>query len=299
MNGLSLHATYELIEIDQNPIGRRAIPGSAVYDALITGTRNAFNTSGLRLTPDQIIPEDFWDGSTSYVLGNDRANIDFVRARLDFRASDAINFRLIAGYRGMFALGGIDLDGSPALSESENGGDREQLTLEPQIFGDLTGSLSYIVGYYYFNDEGRLIADTTPWALNNANPSQPFRNHIVIREEAENTSSNRLRASRVQPDPAARARRRRALPPGMTRSSVPTASTSTATRAAPCSPCSRPAPSSRSAARSRPRSTACKGRRAASSSSAARRSRRALSRGRARAELRLFLLRALGALRAQ
>ena len=187
---LSLFATYEHIVIDQNPIGRRVIPGSAVYNSLINGTRDSNNTSGLRLTPSQIIPADFWDTSTSYVLGNDRANIDFVRAQLNFRASDALNFRLIGGYRDMFALGGIDLDGSPALNnESENGGDSRQLTIEPQIFGDVTRSLSYLVGYYYFHDEGRLIADTTPYVTNNANPSQPFRNHIVIREGAENTSN--------------------------------------------------------------------------------------------------------------
>ena len=189
VSGLSLLATYEHIEINQNPIGRRALPGSAVYDALITGTRSSNNTSGLRLTPEQIIPADFWDTSTSYVLGNDRANIDFVRAQLNYRASDALNFRVIGGYRDMIALGGIDLDGSPSLqSESENGGDSRQLTVEPQVFGDI-GRLSYLVGYYYFNDEGRLIADTTPYVVNNANPSQPFRNHIVIREGAENTSN--------------------------------------------------------------------------------------------------------------
>lgn len=186
---LSLLATYEHIEIDQNPIARRVIPGSAVYAALLAGTRNSNNASGLLLTPDRIIPADFWDGSTSADMVNDYANVDFIRAQLNYRVSEAANFRVIAGYRDMFSLGGLDLDGSPALNnESANGGDSRQITIEPQIFGDLTDNLSYILGFYHFNDKGRLIADTTPYVVNNANPQNPFRNHIVIREGGENTS---------------------------------------------------------------------------------------------------------------
>lgn len=181
--------TYEHINIDQNPIGRRAIPGSAVYQALITGTRNSNNASGLRLTPDQIIPSNFWDTSTGYVLGNDRAKIDFWRGQATYSASPEFNAKLIAGYRNMFALGGIDLDGTPALNnESENGGTSHQLTIEPQIYGDLGKSFSYILGYYYFKDSGKLIADTFPYIVNAAAPTVPFRNHIVIREGAKNTS---------------------------------------------------------------------------------------------------------------
>jgi iron complex outermembrane receptor protein len=186
---LSLLATYEHIEIDQNPLARRVIPGSAVYNALLTGTRSSNNASGLLLTPDQIIPADFFDGSTGADLANDFANVDFLRGQLSYRISDAVNIKVIAGYRDMIALGGLDLDGSPALNnESVNGGDSRQFTVEPQIFGDLTPNLGYIFGFYHFNDRGTLIADTTPYVVNNANPQNPFRNHIVIREGGENTS---------------------------------------------------------------------------------------------------------------
>ncbi|HEX4737301.1 MAG TPA: TonB-dependent receptor [Allosphingosinicella sp.] len=183
-------ATYEHIDINQNPLGRRAIPGSAVYQALITGTRSSNNASGLHLTPDQIIPTNFWDNSNGYVLGNDRAKIDFWRGQITYSGSRAFNAKVISGYRNMFALGGIDLDGTPALNnESENGGTSHQFTIEPQIYGDLGKSLSYILGYYYFNDSGALVADTFPYIVNAAAPNVPFRNHIVIREGGKNTSN--------------------------------------------------------------------------------------------------------------
>ena len=187
---LTAFATYEHINIDQNPIGRRAIPGSAVYQALINGTRSSNNASGLHLTPDQIIPSNFWDASTGYVLGNDRAKIDFWRGQVTYAVAPEFNAKVIAGYRNMSALGGIDLDGTPALNnESENGGTSRQLTVEPQIYGDLGRSLSYILGYYYFRDKGKLVADTFPYVVNAAAPTVPFRNHIVIREGAKNTSN--------------------------------------------------------------------------------------------------------------
>ena len=183
-------ATYEHINIDQNPIGRRAIPGSAVYQALISGTRNSNNASGLHLTPDQIIPSNFWDTSTGYVLGNDRAKIDFWRGQVTYAASPLFNAKVITGYRKMFALGGIDLDGTPALNnESENGGTSRQFTIEPQVYGDIGKGLSYILGYYYFRDSGKLVADTFPYIVNAAAPTVPFRNHIVIREGGKNTSN--------------------------------------------------------------------------------------------------------------
>jgi iron complex outermembrane receptor protein len=186
---VTIYAVYDHVTIDQQPLARRVIPGSLVYDALINGTRNANNASGLQLTPDQIIPEDFWDSSTNPVIGNDFANVDFWRGSISYRISDAATVRVIGGYRDMIALGGLDLDGSPALNnDSLNGGDSTQFTVEPQIFGDLTSNLSYILGYYHFNDRGTLIADTRPWVVNTANPTQPFHNRLVIREGARNVS---------------------------------------------------------------------------------------------------------------
>lgn len=185
----SLNLTYDHVDINQNPIGRRALPGSQVYNALIAGTGGSTNASSLLLTPAQIIPPNFWDGATNYVMENDQANIDFWRATLNYRVSDAVNLRVIGGYRDLIALGGIDLDGSPAKNnESFNGGSSHQFTIEPQIYGDLSSSLSYIAGYYHFNDHGRLIANTRPWVFNAAQPTNPFRNLSLIREEASNTS---------------------------------------------------------------------------------------------------------------
>jgi len=185
----SLAVTYDHVDIDQAPIGRRALPGSQVYNALISGTGGATNASSLRLTPEQIIPANFWDGSTNYVMENDQANIDFWRATLSYRISDAANIKVIGGYRDLIALGGIDLDGSPARNnESFNGGSSHQFTIESQIYGDITPTLNYIVGYYHFNDRGSLIANTRPWVFNAAQPTNPFRNLSVIREHAENRS---------------------------------------------------------------------------------------------------------------
>lgn len=185
----SLNLTYDHVDINQAPIGRRALPGSQVYNALISGTGGSTNASSLHLTPDQIIPANFWDGATNYVMENDQANIDFWRATLSYRVSDAVNLKVIGGYRDLIALGGIDLDGSPAKNnESFNGGSSHQFTVEPQIYGDLGSNLSYIVGYYHFNDHGQLIANTRPWVFNAAQPTNPYRNLQIIREEASNTS---------------------------------------------------------------------------------------------------------------
>jgi iron complex outermembrane receptor protein len=183
--------TYDHTRIGQLPVGRRALVGSQTYNALITGTRSSLNASGLRLTPDQIIPEDFYNGSTGYVMAQDYASVDFVRSTLNYNFSKTLHFKLVAGYRQLLSSGGIDLDGTPALQlESINGGSGHQITLEPQVSGEfLDGKLNYVAGYYYFHDRGQLIADTFAWAVNAANPAAPFRNHILIREGATNISN--------------------------------------------------------------------------------------------------------------
>ena len=187
---LSLFATYEHIEINQEPIGRRMIPGSLNYIALINGTRSAVNTSGIQRTPDQLIPANFWDASTNYIMPNDRANVDFVRGTLQYEFSRAATFKVIAGYRALNASGGIDLEGGPGLVlESVNGGTSHQFTIEPQLSGELGhGLISYVLGYYHFSDSGMLVADTYSYAVNNAAPSNPFRNYLIIREGAHNIS---------------------------------------------------------------------------------------------------------------
>jgi iron complex outermembrane receptor protein len=199
----SLHIAYDHVDIDQSPLGRRALPGSQVYNALISGTGGATNASSLLLTPSQIIPADFWDGSTNYVMENDVANVDFWRATLSYRLSNAVNLKVIGGYRDLIALGGIDLDGSPALNnESRNGGSSHQWTIESQLYGDLADNLSYIVGYYHFNDRGKLIANTRPWVFRANAPTTPFRNLSIIREEAENTSDAVYGHVEFNPTPA-------------------------------------------------------------------------------------------------
>ncbi|WP_197277341.1 TonB-dependent receptor [Sphingomonas profundi] len=186
----SLNLTYEHIDIDQQPGGRRLIPGSQNYNALLAGTRNGVNTSGIQRTEAQLQPSDFWDSTTGYVMPNDQAKIDFVRGTLKYDISDAINLKVVSGYRTLSARGGIDLEGGPALVlESINGGTSNQFTIEPQVSGKLFEDLvSYVAGYYHFSDRGKLVADTYAYGVNAANPSAPFRNHIVIREGATNTS---------------------------------------------------------------------------------------------------------------
>jgi iron complex outermembrane receptor protein len=183
--------TYERTQIDQDPVGRRSLRSGATYDALVSGTRSAVNTSGLRLTPDQIVPSNFYDGSANYLMANDYAKVDFLRSTLSYRFSDALNFKVVAGYRELRSYGGIDLDASPALNlESVNGGTSHQVTVEPQLSGELMGGrVNYVVGYYHFFDRGQLVADTFAYALNAANPTTPFRNHIFIREGATNESN--------------------------------------------------------------------------------------------------------------
>jgi iron complex outermembrane receptor protein len=187
---ISLYAVYEHSRIDQNALGRRVIPGSQSYNALVSGTRSGVNPSGIQRTPDEIIPADFWDGSTGYIMPNDFAESDFWRGTFRYNISDNMIFKVIAGYRRLTALGGIDLEGSPAvLLESVNGGTSRQFTVEPQLSGELAGGrLNYVLGYYHFNDSGQLVADTYAYSVNNADPANPFRSHIVIREGATNVS---------------------------------------------------------------------------------------------------------------
>ncbi|EQB14322.1 TonB-dependent receptor [Novosphingobium lindaniclasticum] len=188
--GISVRATYEHTDIDQNPAGRRLIPGSLTYNALLSGTRTAQNPSGAQYSADELLPKRFWDGATSYEMPNDRAKIDFVRAVAEAEISDDMTFKVIAGYREFVASGGIDLEGSPATQlESENGGTSKQFTIEPQLSGSLFGdTLSYVLGYYHYSDKGQLVANTYSYGINAAAPTTPFRNSIVIRENAHNIS---------------------------------------------------------------------------------------------------------------
>ena len=190
-DNLSWITTYDHTLINQDPAGRRSLPGGATYNALLNGTLTGVNSSGLKLTPDQIIPSNFYDGSTGYVMENDYAKVDFVRSTLNYRFSKALNFKLVGGYRQLVSTGGIDLDATPALNlESNNGGTGHQITIEPQISGELyDGKINYVAGYFYFHDRGQLVADTYAYAVNAANPTSPFRNHILIREGATNISN--------------------------------------------------------------------------------------------------------------
>lgn len=187
---VSLYAVYEHSDIDQNALGRRVIPGSQSYLALLSGTRSGVNPTGIQRTPEQIVPDDFWDGSTGYIMPNDIARSDFWRGTFRYNISDAAVFKVIAGYRSLFASGGIDLEGSPAvLLESVNGGTSHQFTVEPQLSGSIAdGKINYVLGYFHFNDRGTLIADTYSYSVNNADPANPFRSHLVIREGAQNVS---------------------------------------------------------------------------------------------------------------
>ncbi len=184
----SLQLTYERTEIDQNPAGRRMLPGTLTYGALIAGTRSAQNPSGLQFTDAQLRPANFWDGSTGYVMANDKATINFWRGTLKSEISDNITLKVIGGYRQFRSSGGIDLEGSPATQlESVTGGTSHQFTIEPQLSGTiLDGKLDYVLGYYHYSDKGVLIADTYSYSVNNAAPTTPFRNHLRIREGAHN-----------------------------------------------------------------------------------------------------------------
>lgn len=187
----SWHTVYEHTLIDQDPVGRRTLPAGQTYAALIAGTLTQVNSSGLHLTPEQIIPSNFYDGSTGTgMLANDYARIDFIRSTATYNLSDTMRVKLVAGYRELKALGGADLDATPAANlESDSGGTSHQLTLEPQLSGELAGGrLNYVAGYYHYFDRGQLIADTFSYSVNPASAANPFRNHLFIREGATNTS---------------------------------------------------------------------------------------------------------------
>ena len=79
IEGTSLLLTYEHTDVDQNPTGRRIIPGSQTYNSLISGTANSFNPTGLQYTDATLRPRNFFDGSTGYYMPNDRALINFWR----------------------------------------------------------------------------------------------------------------------------------------------------------------------------------------------------------------------------
>lgn len=186
----SLRVIYEHTDINQQPLGRRLIPGSITYNSLISGTRNTQNPTGLQYTASQLIPSNFYDGTTSYQVPNDKAKINFWRGIFEQKISDDMTFKIIAGYRQLSASGGIDLDGSPALGlESINGGTSHQFTVEPQLSGEVAGgALSYILGYYHYSDKGTLVADTYAYSVNAATTNGAFRNHLIIREGAHNIS---------------------------------------------------------------------------------------------------------------
>lgn len=187
-DGTSLQLTYERTDINQNPTGRRMIPGSITYNSLIAGTRNAQNPSGLQFTDAVLRPANFFDGSTGYLMANDKAKINFYRANFSTEINDTTTFKVIGGYRQFNASGGIDLEGSPATQlDSVNGGTSHQFTIEPQLSGSFADDkINYVLGYYHFSDKGKLVADTFAYSVNAAAPTNPFRNWLRIREGATN-----------------------------------------------------------------------------------------------------------------
>jgi len=82
-----------------------------------------------------------------------------VSLTMDFRASDALNFRLIASDRSSEYSSGLDDD---ALFDNfmtfPEDGEADQTSVELQITGQ-SGALDYVAGLYYFEEDGLNIQD--------------------------------------------------------------------------------------------------------------------------------------------
>ncbi|MGE0386540.1 MAG: TonB-dependent receptor [Gammaproteobacteria bacterium] len=188
---VSAHVVYENNAIDQEVVNRRAIPGTNIATALLAGTRNGLNTSGLQIPAATLFPSDFHDNSWNFVPDNDHVSVNFYRGTLSAELMPNLMAKVVVGYRTMNAAGGFDVDATPALNlESFHfGGGSQQFTVEPQISGKLFDDrLDWVAGYFHFEDDGNLRSNTFAYAVNNANPASPIRNKVAIDEKSLNES---------------------------------------------------------------------------------------------------------------
>ena len=117
----------------------------------------------LRLVPPQILPASFgfYDGfggmpSVAYFKS------DGVTLRSQWDISESSALKVIAGYRQMDFLNSQDVDGTPAATiDSAQAGRQTQFTGEVNLSGNLNDlmpgleGLNYVVGVFYFNEQGR------------------------------------------------------------------------------------------------------------------------------------------------
>ena len=100
------------------------------------------------------------DIDTSYATGNSFSKLKNwgVAGTLDWSFGGGANLKSITAYRDLYWRTGMDLDGSPlTIDEPSFDMPQRQLSEELQVNGvTLSDRLNYVVGAYYFNEEGNL-----------------------------------------------------------------------------------------------------------------------------------------------
>jgi iron complex outermembrane receptor protein len=118
-------------------------PGSLTNPACFNSqflTGNSYSTHGTQRSQSDL---DAWGGSLTVAV----------------EPSDALRFKSITAYRNTEAIGFRDGDSTPhTISQTEDTWDHDQFSQELQIAGtQLAGALDWIVGLYYFEEQGTNI----------------------------------------------------------------------------------------------------------------------------------------------
>ncbi len=152
--------------------------------ALEIAARNATNLCGVRGTPlnpednlpslasvnvdgnplnDRLTYDDRFvstDKDESYATGNSFSNMEVYgfTGVVDLDLSEALAIKSITGYRHLEWASGMDLDNSPvAMLEPSFSLAQNQFSQEVQLIGNaLDGGLNFVLGGYYFREEGKM-----------------------------------------------------------------------------------------------------------------------------------------------
>ncbi|MEM9622492.1 MAG: TonB-dependent receptor [Pseudomonadota bacterium] len=131
--------------------------------SVVGGALAGVNLDGTNTNDRLVYGNQFITGSedTSFGAG---ANFSKVEAKgasitVDWAVNDNINFKSITAYRSIDTYFGTDVDGAPqVINDTSFQMDQTQVSQEFQLSGlSLDGDLSWLVGLYYFQEDGLLV----------------------------------------------------------------------------------------------------------------------------------------------
>ena len=132
----------------------RAVVGSPLAGV----NTDATNTNDRLVYGDQFITGDI-DTSFGAAANYSKVEAWGFSGTVDWTLSENLSLKSITAYREMDSAFGLDLDGSPeAVNDASFSMDQQQFSQELQLSGlSFDGRLNWLVGLYYFHEEGDLV----------------------------------------------------------------------------------------------------------------------------------------------